>query len=200
MRVAVAMLVVSWVGAARAEPRDARRFIPPNTPGQAGQVELRLDVDPPALIGPGVTLVVDKGVLSGELQGHQVDVAISGTHAEGNGPGGKVALDWVSDSDGGLLLTGVWNNHKVHLRFSSDGITGRLMQSDTPTGRGEKSCRFDVNQVAKGGTLNGLAQCLGYSEPVRYYVQPAATAELNNPAIALLLTAFFESPTSFVVR
>jgi hypothetical protein len=200
MRAGVAMLLLLQVGVAFAAPRDARRFIPPNTPGQAGQVDLRLDVDPPALIGPGVTLVVDGGVLSGDLQGHRVDVTIAGTHAEGAGPGGKVSLDWITDSDGGLLVDGVWNNHKVHLRFSTGGITGRLMQSDTPTGLGEKSCRFDVNQMAKGGTLNGLAQCLGYSEPVRYYVQPAATADLTNPAIALLLTAFFESPTSFVVR
>jgi hypothetical protein len=189
--------LVAWAGAAVAAPRDSRRFIPPNTPGQAGQVDLRLEMDPPALVGPGVDLVVENGVLSGELQGHAVDVAFSGTHAEGTGPGGKVSLDWDTDADGGLRVTGVWNNHKVNLRFSSGGITGRLMQSDTPTGIGEKSCRFDINQMSKGGTLNGLSECLGYSEPLRYSVQPAANAELTNPAVALLLTAFFEAPTSF---
>lgn len=196
-RLAALLLSMVWVSAASAAPRDARRFIPPNTPGQAGQVDLRLEMDPPALIGPGVTLMVENGVLSGELQGHAVDVTMTGTHAEGSGPGGKVSLDWTTDTDGGLRVTGVWNAHKVNLRFSPNGITGRLMQSDTPTGVGEKSCRFDVNQVSKGAVLNGLAECLGYSEPLRYYVQPAATAELTNPAVALLLTAFFEAPTSF---
>jgi hypothetical protein len=200
MKAVLALLVVFPMGVALGAPDDARRFIPPNTPGQAGQVDLRLEVDPPALIGPGVNLMADEGTLSGELQGHKVDVTFGGTHAEGTGPGGRVSLDWNTDADGGLRLTGVWNNHKVDLRFSSGGITGRLMQSDTPTGVGEKSCRFDINQVSKGATLSGLSQCLGYSEPLRYSVQPASNAELTNPAIALLLTAFFESPTSFVVR
>ena len=195
---ACALVMVS-LQVARAAPRDQRRFIPPNTPGQAGQNDLRLEVDPPALIGPGVNLIFEDGLLSGDLQGHRVDVAVSGTHAEGSGPGGRVSLDWHTDAGGGLRLDGVWNDHKVDLRFSRTGITGRLMQSDTPTGVGEKSCRFEVNQVARGGALNGLSECLGYSEPVRYYVQPAAEADLTNPAIALLLTAFFEAPTSFVV-
>jgi hypothetical protein len=54
--------------------------------------------------------------------------------------------------------------------------------------------------VAKNSNLTGLAECLGYSEPVRYSIQPAMNAELNNPEVALLLVAFFESPTSFAVR
>jgi hypothetical protein len=178
---------------------DSRRFVPPNTPGQAGQNELRLKSDPPGLVGPGVDLVVNDGRLTGELQGHAVDVSISGGHAEGTGPGGRVSLDFGQSGDG-LLVSGVWNDHKVNLLFSASSISGRLMQSVTPTGSGVKSCRFDINQVSKGATLSGLSECLGYSEPVRYSIQPASTSELTSPDVALLLIAFFESPAGFAVR
>jgi hypothetical protein len=127
-------------------------------------------------------------------------VNINGTHAEGTGAGGKISLDWTSDSDGTLSVTGVWNNHKVNLAFGARSITGRVLQSVTPTGDAVKSCRFDINEVAKGSNLTGLSECLGYSEPVRYSIQPALNAELTNPEVALLLIAFFESPTSFAVR
>jgi hypothetical protein len=179
---------------------DSRRFVPPNTPGQAGQNELHLKSDPPGLVGPGVDLVVNDGRLTGELQGHAVDVTMGGTHAEGTGPGGRVSLDWTRAAGGGLLVSGVWNAHKVNLLFSASSISGRLMQSVTPTGSGVKSCRFDINQVSKGATLSGLSECLGYSEPVRYSIQPASTSELTSPDVALLLIAFFESPASFAIR
>jgi hypothetical protein len=197
---AAGALVVGMSGPGAAAPRDTRRFIPPNMPGQAGQVDLSLKVDPPALVGPGVNLVVQDGVLSGELQGHAIKVTITGNHAEGTGPGGRVSLDWVSNSNGSLAVKGVWNDHKVDLAFAERGITGRLIQSVTPTGEGVKSCRFDINQVSKGSNLSGLSECLGYSEPVRYSVLPAMNAELTNPEVALLLIAFFESPSSFAVR
>jgi len=191
---------VGWGTVADGAPRDTRRFIPPNTPGQAGHVDLRLTADPPALVGPGVNLVVQGGQLTGELQGHGVNVGITGNHAEGSGPGGKVSLDWTHDSDGKLSVKGVWNDRKVNLEFGERSITGRLMVSVTPTGEGVKSCRFDIEAEAKGSNLNGLSECLGYSEPVRYSIQPASNAELTNPEVALLLIAFFESPTSFAVR
>ena len=147
-----------------------------------------------------MNLVVQDGVMSGELQGHAVNVSIRGNHAEGTGPGGKVSVDWTSSSDGSLAVKGVWNDHKVNLDFGQRSITGRVMQSATPTGAGVKSCRFDIDQMAKGSNLSGLSECLGYSEPVRYSVQPALNAELTKPEVALLLLAFFESPTSFPVR
>jgi len=183
-----------------AAPPEVRRYVPPNTPGQAGQVDLKLMVDPPALVGPGVNLVVQNGVLSGELQGHAINVNVGGTRAEGTGPVGKVSLEWTRDSNGTLAMRGVWNNHKVDLAFGSRSINGRLMQSVTPTGPGVKSCHFDINAVAKGANLSGLVECLGYSEPVRYSIQPVAEADLTSPEVALLLVAFFESPTSFAVR
>jgi hypothetical protein len=195
----MAVAVALGSGAVGAAPRDTRRFIPPNTPGQSGQVDLSLKVDPPALVGPGVNLVVQDGVLRGELQGHAVDVQMSGQHAEGRGPGGRVSIDWTTAADGTLTCIGVWNDHKVNLDFGANSITGRLMQSVTPTGHGVKSCRFDIG-AARGQNLGGLAECLGYDEPVRYSIQPAATASLTDPAVALLLIAFFESPTSFPVR
>jgi hypothetical protein len=191
-----AILSLALGSAAGADPR---RFIPPNTPGQAGQVDLKLMMDPPGLVGPGVNLVVQDGVLSGEVQGHAVSVDVGGTRAEGTAPGGKVSVEWSRGRDGTLAMRGVWNDHKVNLDFGSSSITGRLIQSVTPTGDGVKSCRFDINQT-KGANLSGLSECLGYSEPVRYSIQPAARAELNTPEVALLLIAFFESPTSFLVR
>jgi hypothetical protein len=194
--VGAALLALALGSTAGADPR---RFIPPYTPGQAGQVDLKLMAEPPGLVGPGVNLVVQDGVLSGELQGHAVNVNVGGSRAQGTGPGGKVDLAWSRRSDGTLEMRGVWNDHKVNLDFRDNGITGRLMQSVTPTGDGVKSCRFDINQK-KGANLGGLSECLGYSEPVRYSIQPAAKAELNSPEVALLLIAFFESPTSFVVR
>lgn len=199
-RVLTSMVLMGLLAAPlAAAPRDTRRFIPPNTPGQAGQVDLQLKSDPPALVGPGVDLVVSEGRLTGELQGHAVSVDIQGNHAEGTGPGGKISLDF-SDGDGGTLaVKGVWNDHKVNLEFGPRNITGRLMQSVTPTGEGVKSCRFDIN-VAKDSNLTGLSECLGYSEPVRYTIQPAANAELNTREVAVLLIAFFESPNSFAVR
>jgi hypothetical protein len=87
----------------------------------------------------------------------------------------------------------------VNLDFGPRSITGRLMQSVTPTGEGVKSCRFDINQT-KGPNVSGLVECLGYGEPLRYSIQPAVNADLNSPEVALLLVAFFESPTSFAVR
>jgi hypothetical protein len=191
------MLATATAGAA---PRDTRRFIPPNTPGQAGHVDLKLMSDPPGLVGPGVSLVVEDGVLSGDVQGHPVSVNIGGTHAEGTGPAGKVSLEWTRGSDGTLAVSGLWNNHKVNLDFGARSITGKLMTSVTPTGAAVKSCRFDINEVAKGANLTGLSECLGYSEPVRYSIQPATNADLTSPEVALLLIAFFESPTSFPVR
>ena len=167
---------------------------------KADRIRVKLMDDPPGLVGPGVSLVVQQGVLSGELQGRPVNVNITANHAEGTGPGGKVLLDWTTNSDGSLAMRGVWNDHKVNLDFGARGITGRLMQSTTPTGQGVKSCHFDINEIAKGATLSGLSECLGYSEPVRYSIQPARNAELNNPDVALLLVAFFESPVSFAVR
>jgi hypothetical protein len=89
---AVALAIFVPGVALGAPGHDARRFIPPNTPGQAGQVDLQLKADPPALVGPGVNLVVEHGAMTGELQGHAVDVTLSGTHAEGTGPGGKVSI------------------------------------------------------------------------------------------------------------
>jgi hypothetical protein len=195
-----ALVIAAVAGHSEAAPRDTRRFIPPNTPGQAGHVDLQLKADPPALVGPGVNLVVSQGQLTGELQGHGVNVGITGNHAEGNGPGGKISLDWTTTSDGRLSVKGVWNDHKVNLEFGEHSITGRLMQSVTPTGEGVKSCRFDIDGTAKNSNLNGLAECLGYSEPLRYSIQPAVNAELTNPEVALLLVAFFESPNSFAVR
>jgi hypothetical protein len=194
--VGAAILSLALGSAAGADPR---RFIPPNTTGQLGHVDLRLVADPPGLVGPGVNLVVQDGVLSGELQGHAVNVNVGGSRAEGTAPGGKVSLEWTKDAAGTLAVRGVWNDHKVNLDFRANSITGRLMQSVTPTGDGVKSCRFHINQE-KGANLSGLSECLGYSEPVRYSIQPAAQAELNNPEVALLLIAFFESPTSFQVR
>jgi hypothetical protein len=194
-----AAMLLALTTAAGAAPRDSRRFIPPNTPGQAGHVDLKLNTDPPGLVGPGVKLVVQDGVLSGEVQGHAVSVNVGGTHAEGTGPSGKVSVDWSRGADGTLAMRGVWNDHKVNLDFKPRGITGRLMQSVTPTGDGVKSCRFDINQT-KGPNVSGLSECLGYSEPVRYSIQPTANADLNSPEVALMLVAFFESPTSFAVR
>src|SRR5206468_9178526 len=117
--------------AAVAAPPDTRRFIPPNTPGQAGHVDLALKADPPGLVGPGVSLVVQDGVLSGDLQGHAVNVNVGGTRAEGTGPGGKVSLEWTRGSDGTLAVRGVWNDHKVSLDFGPRSITGHVMQSVT---------------------------------------------------------------------
>jgi len=195
-----ALSIAAVAARSDAAPRDTRRFIPPNTPGQAGHVDLQLKADPPALVGPGVDLVVSQGQLTGELQGHAVNVVITGDHAEGTGPGGKISLDWTKGSDGKLAVKGVWNDHKVNLEFGEHSITGRLMQSVTPTSEGVKSCRFDIDAVAKNSNLTGLAECLGYSEPLRYSIQPAMNAELTNPEVALLLVALFESPNSFAVR
>jgi hypothetical protein len=198
---AAAALTVGLVGSSGAAPRDPKRWIPPNAPGQAGQNDLKLTLDPPALKGPGVDLVVKNDVMSGTLQGHAISVTVSANHAEGTGPAGPITLDWTSDKNGSLLLKGSWSGHKVDLAFAPRGITGRLMQSVTPTGRAMKSCRLDVNQLAKGSNLSGLSECLGYdSEPVRYQISPVAEAELNSVPVALLLTAFFETPTSFPVR
>jgi hypothetical protein len=197
---ALAVLALSTMAApVGAAPRDTRRFIPPHTPGQAGHVDLKLMADPPGLVGPGVSLAVQNGELSGDLHGRPVVVTITGNHAEGTAPGGKVSLDWTRQSDGSLAVTGVWNDHKVNLDFGARSITGRLMQSATPTGEGVKSCRFDI-EATKGSTLNGLSECLGYTETVRYSIQPTMKAELNSPEVALLLIAFFESPPSFPVR
>jgi hypothetical protein len=187
-------------GAAAAAPPEPRRWIPPNTPGQAGTVDLRLMADPPALIGPGVNLLVEDGALSGELQGHPFSATITGDHAEGSGPAGKVSLDFTRQNDGSLAVKGVWNGKKVDLEFGPRSINGRLLQSVTPTSTGIKSCRFDIEQAGRGSTINGLSECLGYSEPVRYVIQPAQNTELTNPEVALLLIAFFSSPTSFPVR
>lgn len=186
-------------GGAVAAPPEPRRWIPPNTPGQSGSVDLKLMADPPALVGPGVNLTVQDGVLSGELQGHAFNATVTGNHAEGTGPAGKISLDWSTGGDGILAVKGLWNGKKVDLEFGESSITGRLMQSVTPTSTGIKSCRFDI-ESKKGGNINGLSECLGYSEPVRYVIQPVASAELTNPAVAMLFIAFFSSPTSFPVR
>jgi hypothetical protein len=192
-------LILAMATGAAAAPKEARRFIPPNTPGQAGQIDLKLKSDPPGLVGPGVNLVVQDGVLKGDLQGHAVSVNLGAARAEGSGPGGRVAVEWSRGSDGKLAVRGIWNDHKVNLDFGPRSITGRLMQSVTPTGEGVKSCRFDINQT-KGPNVSGLVECLGYGEPLRYSIQPAVNADLNSPEVALLLVAFFESPTSFAVR
>jgi len=157
-------------------------------------------MDPPALVGPGVELQVTEGVLSGQLQGHDYRVALTGSHAEGNGPAGKVSLDFTTASDGRLEVKGIWNGKKVDLAFGHRSISGKLLQSATPTAVGVKSCRFDIAETWKGSSLTGLSECLPESEPVRYSIQPATKAELTNPEVALLLVAFFSSPTSFPVR
>jgi hypothetical protein len=195
--VAVLSIAVSSLAIAAA---GETRFIPPNTPGQAGHVDMRLMADPPALVGPGVNLVVQNGQLTGDLQGHALNVGITGDHAEGSGPNGKISVDWSRASDGTLAVKGVWNERKVNLQFGAASITGRLMQSVTPTGDAVKSCRLDINGVAKGSNLTGLSECLGYKDPVRYSIQPAMNADLTNPEVALLLVALFESPPSFPVR
>lgn len=196
---AAVLLFGGSIATVAAAPPEPRRWIPPNTTGQMGSVDLRLMSDPPALVGPGVNLSVQDGALTGDLQGHAYNATIQGSHAEGNGPGGKISLDWTRRDDGTLAVKGVWNGKKVDLEFGESSITGRLMQSVTPTGTAVKSCRFDI-EAKKGANINGLSECLGYSEPVRYVIQPVASAELTNPAVAMLFIAFFSTPTSFPVR
>ena len=98
----------------------------------------RLLDDPPALVGPGVNLVVQDGVLSGELQGHSFSATSARSHAEGNGPAGKVSLDWTIKSDGTLAVAGVWNGKNVDLEFGPASVTGRVTQSVTPTSIGRE--------------------------------------------------------------
>jgi hypothetical protein len=163
-----------------------------------GAETMTLVTAPPRLLGLGTDLSVEGGRLAGVLDGGRYDVTVTGDHALGSGPRGRidVALRRTSDR---LELDGTWNGRALHLALGPGEVRGTVVRPVSTEGSGVESCRLGLEPL-RDGSLNGPVECLGHGDPLRMSLDPVDARVLTDTGTALLLVAFIASPPVLTPR
>jgi hypothetical protein len=200
-------------------------------PGETPQIGLQrggrwsvLTVKPPHLTGPQFNLLLKGGVLSGSISngtapGGNIHVSIAEDGAEGHGPLGPVAMDFISTPDS-TTAQGMWNGHRVHIVFTKESVKGTIADNSDVMTRGDpdaairartrqrmgniansfdpsprnSSCEYFLNELASDGALTGGSICSGMPQPTRLEVPSMAQTWLTRPELVTVLVAVLSSP------
>jgi len=200
-------------------------------PGETPQIGLQrggrwsvLTVKPPHLTGPQFNLLLKGGVLSGSISngtapGGNIHVSIAEDGAEGHGPLGPVAMDFISTPDS-TTAQGMWNGHRVHIVFTKESVKGTIADNSDVMTRGDpdaairartrqrmgniansfdpsprnSSCEYFLNELASDGALTGGSIRSGMPQPTRLEVPSMAQTWLTRPELVTVLVAVLSSP------
>jgi hypothetical protein len=183
-----------------------------------------ISVKPPHLTGPQFNLLLKGGVLSGSISsgaapGGNLHVSIAEDGAEGHGPLGPVAMDYISTADS-TTAQGMWNGHRIHMVFTKESVKGTVADNSDVMTRGDadsairartrqrigniannfdpsprnSSCEYFLNELASDGALTGGSICSGMPQPTRLEVPTMAQTWLTRPELVTLLVAVLSAP------
>jgi hypothetical protein len=188
-----------------------------------------LSLKPPHLTGPQFNMMLKDGVLSGTISGGgapggALHISIADDGADGHGPLGPVAMDFITTQDS-TIAEGMWNGHRVHIVFTRDSIKGTvadnsdvMTRTDPDATRGmaglrnratgqriaganaidplprNSSCEYFLTETSPDGALTGGSICSGMPQPTRLEVPKMAQAYLTRPELVTVLVAVLSSP------
>lgn len=187
-----------------------------------------LSLKPPHLTGPHFNMMLKDGVLSGTISGGSapagsLHVSIADDGADGHGPLGPVAMDFITTHDS-TTAEGMWNGHRIHIVFSRDSIKGTvadnsdiLTRTDPEATRGmaglrnrsgqriaganaidplprNSSCEYFLTETTPDGALLGGSICSGMPQPTRLEVPKMAQSYLTRPELVTVLVAVLSAP------
>jgi hypothetical protein len=200
MAVAASATALLLAGAARAQSNRIDDVVPPpsgdigagdlGTQRELSGAEIRLD--PPRLVGEATDLRVENGHLTGTIEGRGYSADVTSDRVVGKGPIGKIDLA-VTTQAGEVHFDGTWNGQPLHTVVTKDGVRGHVRRMARPGSVAVQSCELKIDRP-KGNVINGLGQCLGGTEPLRFSVKTPGPMTLVNPDAALLLTAYLAGP------
>ncbi len=141
-----------------------------------------LSVKPPYLNGPQFHFLLKNRVLTGSVSGGtapagNLRVNIEPGGAEGFGPLGPVAMDFIHDTDS-TVADGVWNGGRVHIIFKKDSINGTVQtnsffhgKTDPSAARGMESFRAsELNRTTRNSPGFDLADPLPQNVSCQYFL------------------------------
>lgn len=187
-----------------------------------------LSIKPPHLNGPHFNMLLKDGVLTGTISGGaapagSLRVNIADDGADGHGPLGPVAMDFITTHDS-TVADGMWNGHRIHIVFSRDSVKGTvadnsdiLLRADPDAARGmpglrmrngqrtpganaidplprNSSCEYFLTDVSPDGALTGGSICSGMPQPTRLEVPKMAQSYLTRPELVTVLVAVLSAP------
>jgi hypothetical protein len=184
-----------------------------------------MSLQPPYLNGPFFALVLRRHVLTGWISGESAPggalrVRIDDECATGHGPLGPVAMEIWQGADA-IVADGMWNGARVHLVFSTEGVSGTVADNARPMVRSplerapggparsrvdrllaqamepaarNSSCQYLLDARDRSGRLLGTSICEGMPLPTRLEIPDAADALLTRPELVTVLVAMLSAP------
>jgi hypothetical protein len=171
-------------------------------PDLEGGVELALrrggawstiTVRPPHVIGPRVTLEINKKEITGTIDGQGLKLTLEAGGFKGHGPNGPVAVDVDGNADQ-LVIEGTWNGGRVHFDITLDHVKGSLPLLQGRRFSQDFYCQYVLDHKEADGARLGTSICNGLPEDTRLEVPSRVQGWLTREELAVVLLALFSSP------
>jgi hypothetical protein len=171
----------------------------------------------PYVIGPRVSLRLNRGVFTGSIDGRPVNLRIDQGEIVGTGPMGAVSVV-VSQPDDRLTIEGTWNQSRVHFEITDRRLVGSIatyqprassFERMSRVGDAPRYCQYVLDRVEPSGVRAGISICDGsrvvsmllygdtsmhLPEETMVEIPPALHGWLTRDEMVVVLLALLSSP------
>jgi hypothetical protein len=164
-----------------------------------GSAWTTLTVKLPYVLGPSTSLRLDKGRVTGAINGRGVSITIEPDGAHGTGPYGPVSLD-IYDGEDAMVIEGLWNGSRVHFRVTESSFRGTIAVWTGGSLGAVASCQYVLDSLAPDGSWLGSSTCSSLPEDTRIEVPVAIRDWLTRNELSVIILALLSSPPTTIME